>query len=121
MLVPLASSGWNFGPGADGHKTVGDLVSLFHEIWGEGNWEPDGLGHPHETSFLSLAIDKAVNQLGWTPTWGFGKTVLKTVEWYRSQEESHSLMLESCQKDIAAFTECIQGNSLTTLASRNVA
>ena len=118
---PLASSGWNFGPGADGHKTVGDLVSLFHELWGDGCWEPDGLEHPHETSFLSLAIDKAVNHLGWTPTWDFRKTVLKTVEWYRSQAEGHSLMLESCQKDIAAFTECIQGNSLTTLASRNVA
>lgn len=101
--VPSASSAWNFGPGADGHKTVGDLVSLFHEIWGEGNWEPDGLGHPHETSFLSLAIDKAVNQLGWAPTWDFRKTVSKTVEWYRSQQGDVVNMHDNCRADITTF------------------
>ena len=101
--VPSASTAWNFGPGPEGHKTVGDLVSLFHELWGDGDWEPDGVEHPHETSFLSLAIDKAVNQLGWTPTWNFRKTVSKTVEWYRSQQGNATNMQESCRADITAF------------------
>ena len=118
---PSASSAWNFGPAAEGHKSVGDLVSLFHELWGDGDWEPDGFEHPHETSFLSLAIDKALNQLGWAPTWNFRNTVSKTVEWYRSQTESGSLMLESCQRDIAAFTECIRSDCAPTLVSRQAA
>ena len=119
--VPSASTAWNFGPGPEGHKTVGDLVSLFHELWGDGDWEPDGVEHPHETSFLSLAIDKAVNQLGWTPTWNFRKTVSKTVEWYRSQQGNATNMQESCQADITAFISDINNSQSQPLLKQYAA
>ena len=119
--VPSASTAWNFGPGPEGHKTVGDLVSLFHELWGDGDWEPDGVEHPHETSFLSLAIDKAVNQLGWTPTWNFRKTVSKTVEWYRSQQGNATNMQESCREDITAFISDINNSQSQPLLKQYAA
>ncbi|MCK4686061.1 MAG: hypothetical protein KAT44_13945, partial [Pirellulales bacterium] len=119
--VPSASTAWNFGPGPEGHKTVGDLVSLFHELWGDGDWEPDGVEHPHETSFLSLAIDKAVNQLGWTPTWNFRKTVSKTVEWYRSQQGNATNMQESCRADITAFISDINNSQSQPLLKQYAA
>lgn len=119
--VPSASTAWNFGPGPEGHKTVGDLVSLFHELWGDGDWEPDGFEHPHETSFLSLSIDKAVNQLGWTPTWNFRKTVSKTVEWYRSQQHNESTMQDSCRKDIGDFVSDINNVQLQPLLKQQAA
>ena len=119
--VPSASTAWNFGPHTDGHKTVGDLVLLFHELWGDGDWEPDGFEHPHETSFLSLSIDKAVNQLGWTPTWNFRKTVSKTVEWYRSQLHNEATMQDSCRKDIGDFVSDINNVQLQPLLKQQAA
>ena len=114
--APSVASAWNFGPGNEGHRTVGDLVSLFHELWGDGEWHQDDFDQPHETSFLSLAIDKAVNHLGWSPTWNFKTTVGKTVDWYRSQERGSTSMLTCCQKDIANFVSLSQKSNSESLS-----
>jgi CDP-glucose 4,6-dehydratase len=108
MTDPAAASAWNFGPGVDGHRTVGALVGLFHELWGDGVWKPDHLNHPHETTFLSLAIDKAVNHLDWSPAWDFRTTVTNTVRWYRAQVAGDT-MLTRCHDDIEAFSAAIRG------------
>ncbi len=110
--APSAASAWNFGPANEGLRTVGDLVSLFHKLWGAGEWHQDNFDQPHETSFLSLAIDKAINHLGWNPTWDFRTTISKTVDWYRTQDQGDISMLEYCRKDIKNFESLIKnGNS----------
>jgi len=107
-----AASAWNFGPANEGLRTVGDLVSLFHKLWGAGEWHQDNFDQPHETSFLSLTIDKAINHLGWNPTWDFRTTISKTVDWYRAQDQGDISMLEYCRKDIKNFESLIKnGNS----------
>jgi CDP-glucose 4,6-dehydratase len=107
-----AASAWNFGPANEGLRTVGDLVSLFHKLWGAGEWHQDNFDQPHETSFLSLTIDKAINHLGWNPTWDFRTTISKTVDWYRAQDQGDISMLEYCRKDIKSFESLIKnGNS----------
>lgn len=102
---PEDASAWNFGPALDGHRTVGDLVALFHERWGGGRWLPDEQGqHPHETKALSLCIDKAVNRLHWRPTWDFPATIERTVRWYQAHARHPGSMMEVCRGDIEAFT-----------------
>lgn len=96
---------WNFGPSAEGNQTVGDLVTLFHRLWGDGEWRFDAESkNPHETTMLSLAIDKAVTRLQWRPIWDFPTTIQRTVAWYREFAAGRHTMLEACRRDIHDFT-----------------
>ena len=116
-----AASAWNFGPANEGLRTVGDLVSLFHKLWGAGEWHQDNFDQPHETSFLSLTIDKAINHLGWNPTWDFRTTISKTVDWYRAQDQGDISMLEYCRKDIKNFESLIKNGNSGFLSVLNAA
>ena len=50
----------------------------------EGTWRDVSDPHePHEASRLHLQIDKAHNQLGWSPRWDFETTVERTMNWYK--------------------------------------
>lgn len=74
---------FNFGPEAADLRTVSDLVEAAHRHWA-GNWlSNDDKTGPHEASRLSLAIERARQNLGWSPRWDFEKTVEATVTWYR--------------------------------------
>lgn len=75
---------WNFGPKAESIKTVEALSEKIIESWGSGelkvNRESDGL---HEAGLLHLNCDKASQILGWTPKWGFERSIFETVKWYK--------------------------------------
>ncbi len=76
--------GWNFGPGLDAARTVGELADQMIKALGRGKWTTDQTGkHPHEANFLRLSIEKASNLLGWQPVWDFRATVQRTVEGYQ--------------------------------------
>jgi CDP-glucose 4,6-dehydratase len=74
---------FNFGPGPDSNRSVGELVVEILRHW-PGKWvdnsDPNAV---HEASLLQLSIDKAHALLRWTPAWDFAETVRQTVEWYR--------------------------------------
>lgn len=79
----LFRDGWNFGPGLDAARTVGDLADTIIKALGRGAWETDAReGHPHEAHFLRLSIEKAANLLNWRPVWDFEETVRRTVAGY---------------------------------------
>jgi len=83
---PELASAYNFGPGRDAERTVGELVALFLREWGDGSWEssrPERFRGLHEAVYLKLATDKAWHELGWKPSWEFEPAVRETVEWYR--------------------------------------
>lgn len=83
--------GWNFGPQAEGARTVRELVEAAIASWGSGRWEDRHQpGDKHEATFLTLNVDKARTHLGWQPRWDFSTTVAKTVEWYRAQANGAS-------------------------------
>lgn len=77
---------FNFGPNLASNRTVQQVVQevLTHSA---GNWadcsDPNA---PHEAAKLSLTIDKAHHLLDWSPTWNFGETIAKTVEWYTAEQ-----------------------------------
>lgn len=77
------SGAWNFGPKSSSFKTVKELTEAIIEFWGTGNYEVTGEDSVHEARFLHLNCDKAQQELDWTPTWDFKRTIKETVKWYR--------------------------------------
>lgn len=80
---------FNFGPHAEANRTV---LELIREL--SGNWpgaehftDPSASAHAsgkHEANLLRLAIDKAINELHWSPKLTFQDTAKWTMDWYRA-------------------------------------
>ena len=93
---------FNFGPSLDSNRTVKDLVEEMTKYW-EGTWQDvSGSHEPHEAHRLHLQIDKAYNQLGWSPRWDFETTVERTMNWYKDVDGG-GRSIEICLADIAAY------------------
>ncbi len=76
---------WNFGPGVESARTVGELVGAVIRGWGTGSWEDRRDPRaPHEAGLLRLSIEKAHGWLGWTPRWEFEEAIGATVAWYKA-------------------------------------
>jgi len=104
------AGGWNFGPSADGVRTVMEIATRATTVLG---------GHPitvgavdpsrHEMASLTLTTDKARRRLGWSPVWHIDRAVDETMEWYRASfagEDMHARSLRqiaSYVKDAAAL------------------
>jgi len=82
------SAAWNFGPAADGHLTVGEVVSEFSKHWGAVHPELDTLAHPHEAATLHLDCTKAHTELGWRSVWNSSTMLERTASWYRAWYEN---------------------------------
>jgi CDP-glucose 4,6-dehydratase len=77
-----AADNWNFGPGDEAARTVGDLVDQLSTVW----TRPDIAYTPGsfpETRFLHLDSTKARTLLGWVPPLSFADTVEVTASWFR--------------------------------------
>ncbi len=77
------AEGWNFGPEPASELTVESLVKIALDTWGEGAYEVQSEGHPHEAQLLQLSIDKAQKHLQWHPVWSAEEAIQATVGWYR--------------------------------------
>lgn len=81
-------SGWNFGPAAQDVRPVEELVEMMARHWGaSAQWDKSLGPHPKEAAVLSLNCDKAVSQLGWSPTWSLDTMIGQTARWYRAWYE----------------------------------
>ncbi len=84
---------FNFGP-IDEH-TVGKVVQLLVEGWGDGAKVeiPPG-SHPHEASRLHLDSRKAQEVLGWQPRFDFETALDRTLAFYKAwRRGTHPLSL----------------------------
>ncbi len=94
--------GWNFGPETESERTVRELADLFLKAWGSGSWTDGSNGsHPHEAGTLRLKINKAKNELAWSPTWAFETMIQRTVSWYHQMNNIPPCNL--CLADIEAY------------------
>jgi CDP-glucose 4,6-dehydratase len=102
---------FNFGPPVDETRSVRELADAAVAAWGSGRWidAHDGAA-PHEAKILRLAIDKAREQLGWVPRWGFGETVSRTVAWYRAHASgaSSAELAALTTRDIADYENAVR-------------
>jgi CDP-glucose 4,6-dehydratase len=77
-----AADNWNFGPGDEAARTVGDLVEQLSAAWTRPEITHAPGSFP-ETRFLHLDSTKARAFLGWMPPLSFTETVGLTASWYR--------------------------------------
>lgn len=73
---------FNFGPGAEGNRTVQEVLCGLSQHWPELNWHHDQTQQPHEAGFLFLDTSLARSRLKWTPRWAFGDGIAHTADWY---------------------------------------
>jgi CDP-glucose 4,6-dehydratase len=102
----LLGSAFNFGPGHDANRTVGQLVEEIFRHW-PGEWLDESDPHAvHEARLLQLATDKAHALLQWSPVWRFPDSVRETITWYRAaQNASQPLKLQALtQGQIDSYT-----------------
>ncbi len=76
---------WNFGPDADGARSVGAVARLAADAWGEGarlveQVDPNA---PHEARLLTLNSDLAKAELGWRPRLDLEEAIALTTDWWR--------------------------------------
>ncbi|MDD4456260.1 MAG: CDP-glucose 4,6-dehydratase [Syntrophotalea acetylenica] len=77
--------GWNFGPADESARTVGEVVTTFSTVWGDGAKHVlDSSEHPHEATWLKLDCTKANSVLGWVPRTDFSKAIEMTASWYKA-------------------------------------
>jgi CDP-glucose 4,6-dehydratase len=93
---------FNFGPEPSANRSVRELVE---EMLRQrpGKWEQVAQEkHLPEAPLLSLDIAQARDVLGWSPRWGFARTVDETVAWYRAVHEGKDATAET-QAQIVAY------------------
>jgi CDP-glucose 4,6-dehydratase len=100
---------WNFGPGAENNVTVREVVELFTNAWGGGEWRPasGAAQQPHEAGLLVLDAGKAERELGWRAAWSVAEAVAAAAHWYAEfyRGARPGALLTHCQADIAAYCD----------------
>lgn len=96
------ASAWNFGPAADGHVSVAEIVNGLHAHWPAVRMQVDAADHPHESSQLHLNWEKARQELDWRPVWDADAMLARTARWYRAYYTSGQV---NSHGDLARYVE----------------
>jgi CDP-glucose 4,6-dehydratase len=100
---------WNFGPDADGIRTVEQVLLRLALSWPELRWQVTSSPQPHEANLLQLDSAKAMSHLGWRPVWNVDKAIEHTANWYRQLLEGGEV---SSVADLAAYVADAQHSRL---------
>jgi CDP-glucose 4,6-dehydratase len=76
------AAAWNFGPDADGQRSVQQVLEHFRREWHACRWHVGTAPQPHEAGLLQLDCAKARAILGWQPVWGIDASIANTARWY---------------------------------------
>jgi CDP-glucose 4,6-dehydratase len=87
---------WNFGPGAEGNRTVAQVLGRLQTVWPALEWRTTSAPQPHEAHHLQLDSTKASRRLGWSPVWTIDMSLTATADWYRGIFERGAVM--SCDQ-----------------------
>ena len=75
---------WNFGPGSQEPRNVGEVAQTIVEVYGQGSVLLGAvLSDFYEANLLQLNCDLAHHKLRWRPRWSVDKTLKVTADWYR--------------------------------------
>ena len=98
---------------------MSDVVTVFFEAWGSGSWrDASDPNAPHEASILRLAIDKALWDLPWRPSWDITETLRRTAEWYHSYLAGERPMREVSLEQITCYERAAFGDERGSTCGR---
>lgn len=102
---PLSyNEAWNFGPENENIVNVQELVLKLLEKLKRGRWKDiSSPNQAHESTLLSLDINKAKTHLQWSPILSFDETIEFTVYWYENFQKQDVYQLTIDQ--ITKYTE----------------
>ncbi|MDP2794421.1 MAG: CDP-glucose 4,6-dehydratase [Sulfurisoma sp.] len=81
--------GWNFGPAATDHLTVGEVAERCARLWdNSARIEFTQANFQKETNTLRLDAAQAREVLGWRPRWSTDDALRRTLDWYRAWHAS---------------------------------
>lgn len=83
------SGAYNFGPMANDHLPVKNLVQTAIACWGKGEWiDRSDATQPHEAGLLQLDITKAKQVLQWQPKLNSTAAIEWTINWYKQSPDN---------------------------------
>ncbi|GAA0772602.1 CDP-glucose 4,6-dehydratase [Castellaniella ginsengisoli] len=101
--TPAVAGAYNFGPHTHEAATVRQVVEWARQAYGSGDIQwGDGTEGPHEAAWLALEIAQARTVLGVQPRWGLQDAIMRTMAWYRQQQDGTDARA-LCEADIVAF------------------
>ena len=106
----LAADNWNFGPGDEAARTVGDLVEELATVWTRPEINYAAGSFP-ETRFLHLDSTKARVLLGWVPPLTFAETVKLTADWYRGFAASPDKAAQITAQQIEQYRQAVRDHA----------
>ncbi len=87
------SSGWNFGPRHEDHRTVQEVIEFLIKHWsGQAFWKTEDSDQPHEANLLKLDCTKAHTYLGWMPKWSLEIAIQKIVDWQNAYQSKENML-----------------------------
>ncbi len=102
-----AADNWNFGPGNEAARTVGDLVEQLSTAWTRPEITYAAGSFP-ETRFLHLDSTKARTLLDWAPPLSFADTVKLTADWYQKFAASPEKAAQITAQQIEQYREAVR-------------
>ena len=102
-----AADNWNFGPGDEAARTVGDLVEQLATVWTRPEITYASGSFP-ETRFLHLDSAKARALLDWAPPLSFADTVRLSADWYRDFSASPERAAQITGLQIEHYREAVK-------------
>jgi len=98
---------YNFGPKPEQNQTVTDLIGALGETWGHADvaesYEVTDNIPFQEAGLLRLNCDKALINLGWTPTLDYRACLEMTGGWYRRVLREQADPFELTMAHVAAY------------------
>lgn len=84
------SQAFNFGPGEQDVRTVGEVLARLQQLWGGASqgFVPQASAC-HEAGLLRLDASLARQQLGWLPRWGLDQALAACVSWQQAWHQGH--------------------------------
>ncbi|MDQ3228887.1 MAG: CDP-glucose 4,6-dehydratase [Pseudomonadota bacterium] len=109
-----AARSWNFGPDADGNRSVADILATLQAYWPELVWQVTREPQPHEATLLYLDSTLARARLGWKSVWAVNEALAATADWYRSHLATGHVQSRS---QLAAYVAAAQSGARVWTAS----
>ncbi len=101
---PAVSGAWNFGPGEQDIRSVGEVVRQLAEQWPTSvdcRFAPETAGL-HEAHTLKLDSSKAHALLGWTPRWTLAQTLTSIAAWHAAHQRGEDMRVAT-ERQIVSY------------------